>query len=216
MLNAQHRVRSVATLRGAKPDSSGDYTMGMKVGEHVLVELLPNAVRFARDGESCWLSMFGQNASDKIAVERANSRAQERAAKRKGGRPPHLASYPPPRALSAAEQSAAIAHSAEGKYVVDRALIGKALERWDGVEATTRIGKVPRAKKGLKLDGVRANGLLEALGLREGDVLRRANGRRVARIADLRRALTDLSEGEPIELDLERKGRRVELAYAAR
>jgi len=215
MFDARNPLRSIATLRGARPGSSGDYALGMRVGEHVLVELSPHAARFEREGESCWLSMFGQNARSKIAVERANSRAQANAQKRKGGRPAKLVSYSPA-GLSSAELSSAIATRSDGTYVVDRALIDKALAHWGGVEATTRVEKVKRGRKGLRLEGLRTNGLLEALGLRGGDVLLRGNGRRIARTADLRGALAALSRGKPVEIQLERGGRRVGLAYAAK
>jgi hypothetical protein len=214
VLNEHHPERSIATLRSAKPGSSRDYASGMRVGDHVLVEILPRAARFRHRDGLCLLRMFGRDAREKIAVEQANSKAQRVTKKGKQSVSPKLQSYPPSRALSPSELSRAITPRSRGSYLVDAILMGRALERWSQVDETTRAAKV--RPKGLKLRTIRDEGLLEALGLRRGDVVRRANGKSVAAKEDIRSALELLARSEPLDLEVERGGRKLTLNYATR
>jgi hypothetical protein len=211
--------RSLIMVRGAEPDSSRVAFTGTRFGEHTLVEILPRAARFVRGGQSCWLRMFGASAREKLEVERANAKAQQKAAKRRGkrARTPAVEPYPPTRALTRAELARAIRKVEPGSYLLDRQLLSKALARWDHVAATTRISTTKRGSgRGLRIVSLRDAGLLAGIGLRSGDVLREINGRAIKRKRDLRGAIVELSGSEQATLTLERGDHPMTLDYAVR
>jgi len=215
--DAARPERSLVMLRGAEPGSSRIAAIGSRVGEHTLVEVLPRSARFDHGGHSCWLRMFSASASDKLEVEHTNAQARQKAARRKGRRPPKLEPYPPTRALSRVELARAVRELHPGSYLLDRALLSKALARWDHVEATTRIAttRVGRGR-GLRIVSLRRAGLLAGLGLRSGDVLRAINGRKITRKRDLERTIAELSSRERATLTLDRGQAAMALEYAAR
>jgi hypothetical protein len=209
--------RSLVMVRGAHPDSSRVAFTGTRFGEHTLVEILPRAARFVRGDQSCWLRMFSATAREKLEVERANTQAQQKAARRRGKRVPAVEPYPPTRALTRAELARAIRKVDAGSYLLDRQLLSKALARWDRVAATTQISTTKRGTgRGLRIVSLRGAGLLAGIGLRSGDVLREINGRAITRKRDLRGAIAELSGSEQATLTLERGDHPMTLDYAVR
>jgi hypothetical protein len=87
-------------------------------------------------------------------------------------------------------------------------------ERWIAEERGARIvpALVDGRPSGFKLYGIRAGSPLARLGLENGDTVRAIQGRSIETAGDAFELVGELEHAARIELDLERRGRRVTLA----
>jgi membrane-associated protease RseP (regulator of RpoE activity) len=108
-----------------------------------------------------------------------------------------------------------IVRKSDTSYEVERSLVKELVE--DGAARRARIvpynqdGKVA----GLKLFGIRRTSLLAQLGLKNGDLVLRANGRPLSSPEEALEIYRDAAKLSTLELEIERKGEKQTISYRA-
>jgi len=198
LYNARHPERSMAMLGAASSRETAVYRTGSSIGDYRLLEVRPRAVLLGTEHDSpCWLRMA-----------RVSPRAPEpprESRKKKSQRT----------AFSREELDQSIQRLRDDVYRVDRKLIEQAIARAAILAKRTRTRTVQDhgVPVGLSLVRIPGSGLLSALGLRRGDVLKTLNGLQVASLDGMLRARTQLASAPRLSLALLRDGRQITLEY---
>jgi general secretion pathway protein C len=129
--------------------------------------------------------------------------------------PPCVPSPSPRRPLAPGELEAGITAAGETQFRVRRAIVDELL--LDGPGMLPSLGVVPHEENdrlaGVKLYGIRRNGLWGKLGLHNGDLLRTVNGLDIASPDAALQAYAQLRSASQLSVSIERRGRPITLSY---
>lgn len=112
---------------------------------------------------------------------------------------------------SSGREAAAVRQVSTATYRMPRSVIDPAALVSEG-RALIHRGRDGRID-GYRLSGLQADGVLRAAGLRNGDVVRSANGRDLHGLNDVRAVWYTLDSAPTLQLEVERAGRRVRFHY---
>jgi general secretion pathway protein C len=195
------RDRSLASIAigGNAPQL---YRKGSRVQDMKVVAVLPSSVHLrSADGRLCALHLFGSEADTPPGAFEAEATA-----------------ITEPAAISERELDDGIAAAGARKFAIERSLVERVLDQRPEVTRPARavLHQENGQVLGVKLYGIRRNGLLGKLGLQNGDMLRSINGYDLTSPDSALDAYAKLRNASHLSLALVRRGQPLTVDYVIR
>ena len=106
----------------------------------------------------------------------------------------------------------------DGAYVVDKGVIEDAFSNWGNVMRGARI--VPHFDRGkisgFKIKRIKSNSIYKKLGMEDGDIIHRINGKEITGPDDAFQLMAELKNANRLSMDITRKGERRSFSYDVR
>jgi len=215
------QLRLVGTVAGAdatrfavlestgNPPGQAVYQVGDMVQQAAIVDIRPDCVVFDRGG--------GRRESLCFQQDTGTAPPQQSAAPAPGTRPGAAAPVPPP-APARDPGSTGIVRVDPGTWRVSREVI---LENFANVgslssQATVTPYFVQGQQQGFRLSRMRAGGVLQQIGLLEGDVLQKVNGLDIHTPQEALQAYQQLQTEATVRINILRNNRPTTLTYELR
>lgn len=183
------------------------YREGSWIEDKEIVSILPEAVLLRRtDGRQCWLRLFVDKAATNAATNRTYTQSPE-------ARSPMQTAMT--NGLSEVEMDRNIHAANSNKFSIPRSFVDRILSHQAEVLNTTRV--VPQEENGqmtgVRLYGIRRNGLLDKLGLQNGDLLRTINGFEMSNPDTALEAYSRLRTASNLAISVVRGGATTNIQY---
>ena len=192
----------------ANPPGQAVYQVGDMVQQVVIVDIRPDCVVVER----------GEGRRESLCFQADSGIAPQSAVPAPGARPVAVAPAPPPAPRAGDPGSTGIVRVDPGTWRVSRDLI---LENFANVgslssQATVTPYFVQGQQQGFRLSQIRSGGVLQQIGLQEGDVLQTVNGLHIHTPQEALQAYQQLQTESTVRINIMRSNRPTTLTYELR